>query len=173
VVVLGGFGEQKRLQRYNKRLVKVASMLACSVLVLVLIFALAAGVKYAEWDDLQEMSVAVERAAAEPVRMRASLNAANDTITAVNAVIGEYPGPHAALAQLTKLLGDDVSLEYFSMTGREIKIRGLAANAAAVIQQLTEEPSYASVLAPQAITSQGSAGLERFFLDISLASRSK
>ena len=169
MVVLGGFGEQKRLQRYNKRLVRVAATLACSIVVVIAIFALAAGFKYLEWSALQEKSAEVERAAAEPVQMRASLNLANDTITAVNAVVLAYPGPHLALAQMSKLLGDDVYLEYFSMTGREIKVRGLASNAAAVIQQLTEEPSYASVQAPQAITNMGSAGLERFFLDITLA----
>ena len=99
--------------------------------------------------------------------MRATLNEANETIRAVNAITREYPGPHLALAQLTQLLGDDVSLQYFTMAGREIEIRGGATNAAAVIQQLTEEPSYASVVAPQATTRQGD--LERFFLNISLA----
>jgi hypothetical protein len=73
-----------------------------------------------------------------------------------------------ALAQLTRILGDEVYLEYFSMSGREMKIRARSTNAAAVIQQLTEESAYESVVAPQAITNQG--GAERFSLDIRLAS---
>jgi len=167
MVVLEGFGEKKRLQRYSKRLVRVAVTLACAALVIIMIFGASAGFKYLEWTGLQKMSEEVEAAALEPSIMRATLNEANETIRAVNAITREYPGPHLALAQLTQLLGDDVSLQYFTMAGREIEIRGGATNAAAVIQQLTEEPSYASVVAPQATTRQGD--LERFFLNISLA----
>jgi general secretion pathway protein L len=169
VVVLGGFGEQKRLGRYNRRLVRVATALGVSVLLLVLISALAAGFKYLEWDKLQALSAEVQVAAEKPSRMRTALLSANETIAGANVVNSQYPGPHHALAQLTDLLGDDVSLEFLSMTGRQIKVRGLAKNAAAVIQQLTEESSYASVKSPQAITKQGTGGMERFFLDITLA----
>jgi general secretion pathway protein L len=169
VVVLEGFGEQKRLGRYNRRLIRVASSLGVSLLLLLMISALAAGFKYLEWDKLQTMSAEIEVVAQKPSQMRTALISANETIAGANAVISQYPGPHDALAELTELLGDDVSLEYLSMKGRQIKVRGLAKNAAAVIQQLTEEPSYVSVKSPQAITKQGSAGMERFFIDITLA----
>ncbi|MEH6590824.1 MAG: PilN domain-containing protein [Halioglobus sp.] len=169
VIVLEGFGEQKRLGRYNRRLIRMATALGLSILLLVLISALAAGFKYLEWDKLQEMSAEVEVAAEKPAQMRVALLSANEAIAGANVVISQYPGPHRALTELSELLGDDVSLEYLSMTGRQIKVRGLARNAAAVIQQLTEEPSYASVKSPQAITKQGTGGMERFFLDITLA----
>ena len=166
VIVLNGFGEKKRLTRYNKRLVRVASLLGCSLVLLTLIFGLAASVKYLELKQYQEMSANIGRQAKKASRMRVSLVTANETISVVNAYVAEHPNPRQVLAKLTSLLGDDASLVNFSLKGRQLKFLGRAKNAAAVIQQLTNEPSFAAVTAPTAITKV--RAVEQFSLNIEL-----
>ena len=46
---------------------------------------------------------------------------------------------------------------------------GTPSEAAAVMQKLTDEPTYSEVLAPQAIVRVGNTGLEQFSLTITLA----
>jgi hypothetical protein len=55
------------------------------------------------------------------------------------------------------------------MTGREVRLRGRAEDAAAVMQILTGEPDYAEVTAPQAIIKVANTGLEQFSLNLTLA----
>jgi hypothetical protein len=54
------------------------------------------------------------------------------------------------------------------MAGPDIRLRGRAADAALVMQQLTDEPGYQEVQAPQAI-SRVSDGQEQFYLNIRVA----
>ena len=103
--------------------------------------------------------------------MRDGLVSANDSISAANKVMANYPNPHLELARLTRLLGDSAALTDFSMNGNEIRVRGVAKDAAAIMEQLTDEAAYAQVNAPQAITRVGgSSGMEQFHLNISLRS---
>jgi hypothetical protein len=108
------------------------------------------------------------RDAAQASRMRTSLALANETIDAANRIVGLYPNPHYEIARLTQLLDDDAHIVQFAMSGREIRLRGRAADAASVMQKLTDEPAYAEVTAPQAIVKVGNTGLEQFSLNINL-----
>ena len=88
------------------------------------------------------------------------------TINAANEVVAKYPNPHVEIARLTRLLDDDVSIVSFSMNGAELRLRGRAANAASVMEQMTSEPRYAEVTAPQATVRLGDSGQEQFYLNI-------
>jgi hypothetical protein len=168
-IVVRGFGEQKREQRYRKRLIRCASlMLVAGLLVLVTVGVSTLGKKL-ELGQLEQMSEAVGREAARASRMRNSLVAANQTISAVNELIALYPNPHLELARLTHLLEDEASVVQFSMRGNEIRLRGRARDGSSVMQRLAEEADYREVTAPQAITRLGNSGLEQFYLDIRLA----
>jgi hypothetical protein len=169
VIVLSGFGERTRLQRYNRRLRRVAGMLAYCALMLILVSALAAGTKYLELGWYKEVARDIERSSAGPAERRSTLMLAGDTIAAVQDLALQYPQAHRELARLTRLLGDEAYVVHFAMTGREIRLRGRATDAAAVMQQLTDEPAYAAVTAPQAITRIGDSGLEQFYINIELA----
>ena len=172
-VVLQGFGEGKRQQRYRARLIKVGALLGYSVLVIVLIFGLAAGFKYLELEKVREMAVTVQRQAANASQIRSAMAIANESISAANKYLSAHPNPHREVARLTRLLGDDVYVQQFTMTGREIRLRGQAGNAAELMKQLTAVPAYEQVTAPQAITKMGSTGMERFVLNITLADQSQ
>jgi len=170
MIVLSGFGEKHRLQRYNKRLIRVAGMLAFCAVIAVIMFGLAAGVKHLELNQYREMSADIQRQAAEASRMRSSLAIANETITTVNAFVSAQPNPHYELARLTRLMGDGAALRHFSMRGKNIKLRGRALDAAAVMQQLTDEPAYGEVTGP--IRKVGNTELEQFDFNIALVDES-
>jgi len=169
MIVLSGFGEKKRLQRYNKRMVRVASTLAYCAVLLVIIFGTAAGMKYLELQQLSSLSEKVKSQASNALEMRTAIVSANETIAAVNELVLQRPNPHFEMVRLSQMLGDDVSLIQFTMQGAGLDIRGIADDAAVIVQQLTDEPAYASVTAPQAITKYFNTGQEQFFLNIELA----
>ncbi len=172
VIVLSGFGEQKRLSRYNKRLIKVASTLGYCAVLLVVLFGAAAGVKYMQLEQLRSSSAEIQALASQAIQNRSDIVKANETIAAVNELMAQRPSPHYELARLSKLLGDDASLLQLSVHGTAMDVRGVADDAAVVVQQLTEEPAYAQVTAPQAITKYFNTGQEQFFLNILLAGAS-
>jgi general secretion pathway protein L len=166
MVVVRGFGEGLREQRYRRRLLQSAGLLAVIALLLMAMAGVAALFKGAELQRLEQMSAAITRDAAEASRLKTLLAAANETINAANEVVALYPNPHAEIARLTRLLGDDASIASFAMSGPEIRLRGQAADAALVMQQLTDEPGYLEVVAPQAIVRLGDTGQEQFHLNI-------
>jgi len=168
-VVISGFGEGARLGYYRKRLIRVGAMLVYAAIILLLIFGVSAASKYFELQSVREMAAAVEREAASASELRSSLALAHETITAADKYVAEHPNPHRELARITKLLGDDVSVQQFTMNGRDIRLRGQARNAAEVMSQLTAEPAYEEVTAPQALTKLGNTGMERFVFSITLA----
>ena len=168
MVVVQGFGEGLRERRYRRRLLQCAGLLAAIALLLLAMAGAAAAFKGAELQRLEQAFAAATDKAAEASRLKALLALANETIGAANQVVALYPNPHAELARLTRLLGDDTSISSFAMAGPDIRLRGKAADAAAVMQLLTDEPGYRDVLAPQAIT-RVPDGQEQFYLNLRAA----
>lgn len=168
MVVVNGFGEGLRERRYRRRLLHSAALVGVVAVLLLAMVAVGAGFKQAQLRRLEAMSADTMRAAAEASRLRSLLAQANETIAAANEVMTQYPNPHAELARLTRLLGDDASLSSFSMQGPALTVRGRAADAAQVMADLTDEPGYVDVRAPQAFTRLDS-GLEQFSLEFRVA----
>ena len=166
MVVVRGFGEELRERRYAKRLLRTTIMLSVIAVLLLSIVAVATGLKGVGLQRVQVMAATTQRESADASRMRSSLVAANETIAAVNQIVMKYPNPQVEIARLTHLLGDEVSVERFSMQGLEIDLRGRAVDAASVMQRLTDQPDYAEVAAPRAITRVRGTQLEQFYLSI-------
>jgi len=167
-IVLQGFGEGLRESRYRKRLGRNALVVLVAAALVLVISAVAAGMKYLEMQQMQQLASAVQRESAKATSMRSSLGLANETITAVNAMVVEHPSPHFELTRVTHLLPDGASLTNFTMEGRSLKIKGKAADAATIFQILTDNPAYAQVKSPRAITKLGNTGLEQFYLELQL-----
>ncbi len=168
MVVVQGFGEGLRQRRYRRRLLQCAGLLAAVALLLLAMAGAAAAFKGAELQHLEQAFAAASDKAAEASRLKALLAVANETIGAANQVVALYPNPHAELARLTRLLGDDTAISSFAMAGPDIRLRGRAGNAAQVMQLLTDEPGYGDVVAPQAITRLPD-GEEQFYLNFRAA----
>lgn len=169
-VALQGFGERLRDQRYRSRLNRLALLCVYALFALVLLsglFALTQSVRLGKVEAIYENAKSQAREASQ---WRSELAQANEHIFAAQNIALNYPSPHAELSRLTALLNDDVALLQFNQRGNSIRIQGNGKNVAEVMQQLTEHPSYAEVKAPQAITKLGNTGLERFMLDLTVAS---
>ncbi|MEM9255508.1 MAG: PilN domain-containing protein [Pseudomonadota bacterium] len=168
VVVVNGFGEVVRQRRYRGRLRRSGLLLGASALLLLAIIAVAAVGKRVELERLVSMSEQVERDAASAAQLRNTLAAANEGVAALQSVALQFPNPHFEIARLTELLDDTVSVERFSMNGLQIDLRGRAADAAAVMAQLTDQADYAEVTAPRAISRVAGTEREQFYLTIRL-----
>ena len=167
-ITLKGFGEARRDELYLGRLKKSAAMLAyCCVMVVFLGSALTMA-KFLELEQYRVFASEVQERSKSASTMRESVLRANDAVNAIKTLQAENPNPHLELARLTRLLSDDAYLESLSMTGRDLRIRGRAANAAEIMEMLNKEPAYGSVTAPQAIVKTPD-GQERFTLSISLS----
>jgi len=168
MVEVQGFGEGRRRQRYRRRLLQSAGIVALIATLLLLAIGVSATFKGAQLRQLETLSAATERDAEAASGYRSLLAAANNTIAAANEVVARYPSPHAEIARLSRLLGDDASITSFAMTGANIRLRGRAADAAKVMEQLTNEPAYLD-MTPQAIVKLGDTGQEQFSLNFQVA----
>ncbi|MCP5130106.1 MAG: PilN domain-containing protein [Pseudomonadales bacterium] len=168
MVVVRGFGESLREQRYRGRLLHTAALVAVVAALLLAMAGVSALFKGAELRRLETMSAATMLQAKDASGLRAVLAQATETINAANEVVARYPNPHTELARLTALLGDEASLSSFSMEGADVRVRGKAADAALVMSNLTDEPGYLEVRAPSAFSRQDN-GLEQFTLEFSVA----
>ena len=168
-VVVRGFGESRRELRYRRRLLRSMVVVALGAGVLLLMAAVSAGTKRAELAQLEALAASTQREAAAPSRMRARVALASETVGAAQALIVAHPNPHYEIARLTRLLSDAAHVLQFSMKGREIRLRGRAEDAAAVMQILTGESDYVEVTAPAAIIKVANSGLEQFSLNLTLA----
>tara|TARA_R110001592_G_scaffold215025_2_gene468283 strand:+ start:52182 stop:53201 length:1020 start_codon:yes stop_codon:yes gene_type:complete len=165
MVVVQGFGEGLRERRYRRRLLQSGALIAAIGLLVLAMVGVSTLFKSAELQHLERVAEVTEEAATEASRLKSLLAVANETIAAANAVVAAYPNPHVEIARLTRLLGDDASISNFSMAGKEIRLRGLAEDAAVVMEEFTSEPCYLGVKAPQPIR-RLSNGQEQFYLDI-------
>jgi len=168
MVMVFGFGEAPRLRRNRRRLSRMAAIAAYCLLAVMLLFALAAGARYLQLQKVRDMQERVERSAKGAVELRTTLASSKAMIAAVNSLLAEHPSPHKELVRLTAHLGDDTWLGAFEMQGMNIKIEGESSDASAVLQQLLDNPVYALVEAPVAISSVA-PGRERFVLNLTLA----
>ena len=166
MVVVEGFGEARRESSYRKRLIRAATMIVLAGLVLLAMVGTAATLKAWELQSVQKMAATTERRSSDANRLRASLGVSNALIAGVNDVVLAYPNPHIELSRLTHLLKDEEFVNNFSMQGLEIELVGRAANAASVMERLTDESDYAEVTAPRAITRVQNSQAEQFYLSI-------
>ncbi len=166
MVVIRGFGEADRERQYRRRLIRVGGMLAVAGVMLLLLATVGAGFKKLELGRLESVAATTQREAADASRMRSALGAANETIAAVNAVTALYPDAHRELARLTRLVGDSAYVERLGINGQEIDLRGRAADAAAVMELLTEQDDYMGVTAASPIRKIPGTNVEQFHLKI-------
>ncbi|AQA18283.1 hypothetical protein BST95_08615 [Halioglobus japonicus] len=167
-VVIEGFGEGKRLERYRRRLLWVSGLLGGAALVFLLAIAISAGLKNIELGAVQEIAQTTQRDTANASQMRAALGQANEAIAVINELQIAHPSAHLELARLTALVGDDAYIERFSMNGTNIDLRGRAVDASSLMQLLTEQGVYRSVSAASPIRRAPGQEKEQFHLKISM-----
>ncbi|WP_409524918.1 PilN domain-containing protein [Nitrincola sp. MINF-07-Sa-05] len=167
-VVIGGFGESARNQRYEKKLNRLLLGVVYSVLMLALIPAVPVLAKHQQLQKLERLQQRVQTDAQEAVQLRATLAASNERASMINHLLSTQHDPYKQLQTLTALLGDDVWLASMELRENRLRIDGRAANAAGLMQTLSQRPEFVEVRSPSAIRRERS-GEERFVLDIMLS----
>ncbi|KGE04741.1 PilN domain-containing protein [Pseudohaliea rubra] len=168
MAVINGFGEGRREALYRRRLGRVGMMLGACLLLVLALAGVYAGGKQFELARVSALATERSRAAGDVTALREAIADANRQILAARELIARYPNPHEELARLTRLLDDDAWVAHFSANGPDLRIRGRAGDAAAVMQTLSAEKAYSEVTAPQAISRVGNSEVEQFYLDIRL-----
>ena len=166
-IALRGFGEDARLGRNRRRLARMALTLGACLILLIAISAVSAGVKYLELQRVVEMQQRAEQAAEEAVALRESMADARSMLDVTEELMREYPSPYGELQRLTRLLENDTWISGVEFRGDAIRLEGQSANASTVMQQLLDDPAYASVQAPVAFRADRTGG-ERFVFDLTL-----
>lgn len=172
VVVLSGFGEAARQGRNKKRMIRAGMGIAYCLIALVACFAVAAGMKYLELQQVRAIYESTENRAANAVKLRSELSVGKQQVAAVNAIIAKNLDPRTELTRLSRLLDDATWLTGVDIQGTKIRIDGHSLDAAALMQKLVDEPAYEEVSAPAAIRKDSRSRTERFVLDLRLATES-
>jgi len=164
-VVIGGFGEERRLARARRRYLRIGGLVA---LALCLVLALVASpVLRKQWDvsNLDSRLAAATREAGDAVSDREALSQANTRLTAISAYADAHPDPQEVLGRLSALLPDTVYLTHFEVQGRSVTVSGLAENAAGIMEILSAQPGFDEIRAPSAITRDPATGREAFMIE--------
>ncbi|MDO6746790.1 PilN domain-containing protein [Gilvimarinus sp. 1_MG-2023] len=168
-VVLEGFGEHHRNKLYKKRLFSLGGFFILGLFSLSLLLALPAIYQNHRYAEVQQALEASEDAAAVAMRYRNKLLENNNTLEALQREKTETISPLIPLAILSDQLGDDAWLGGYEQERGKIEVSGYANNAAELIQQLTEGGDFKGVKPVSAIRQVRRSNVERFELELQLA----
>lgn len=167
-VVLQGFAEGLRNQRYAARLKKLGVWGVCIFGLSIALMAIPVGLRAIQLNHYEAELIHAQQASAPAVRFRNALAADNERITEVNRQFVLANNPHRELVRLTALLDDTIYLNSYEQTTARIRIDGMAINAAQLMSVLSDTAWYVDVKAPSAIRREGRIEMERFVLDLTL-----
>lgn len=168
-VIIEGFGEGFRNQRYTRQLKKLGLWAGLILVLSLLLIMIPAGLRAIQLNYYQNELAEAQQASRAAVEYRNNLTASNERILEANRQLASAGNPHRELVRLTALLNDEVYLNTFEHTAGRIRIDGMADNAAQLMSILSESVWYSDVKAPSAIRRDNRSGLERFVLDLTLA----
>ena len=166
-VVIQGYGEAARDQRYHNRMKRVIAGLLYSFLMVCALVGVMMVFKYWQMQALEAEYVQVQESAAEAVELRSSLAEQNARVSGINKLIAGSYNPHPQISKLSEVLADDTWLASMNIKGNTMRLNGRAENATALMESLSNRSEFSEVAAPTAITSARGQG-ERFVFDITL-----
>ncbi len=165
LLVIEGFGEARRYQRYRRRLRRLGFYTVYGLLLMLAILSAPMAVRYAQLQAYESLYEETRREAGEAIRLRSQLTASEQRLNDIKAELAASGQPYRELVRLTSLLGDDAWLSQFELRGDRLRIQGEANNAAALMQELSTRGWYTDVRASSAIRRQRS-GAESFALEM-------
>ena len=167
-IVINGFGELPRYQRYQRRIKWLIAGTVYSLLMLGLLISIPVAVKYQQLEIRDKQYTAVQESSAQAVALRTQLSVNNERAREINHLLASSPDPYPIIERLSELLSDNIWLSMVDIKGDKIRIEGFASNAAALMQKLSEQPEIEKVSAPSAIRFDSRSKREHFVLDLSM-----
>src|SRR5690554_257406 len=168
-LVIEGFGETKRNQRYRRRLGQFTLWCGLAVLCLLALAAVPGVYKAHQLEQLEEAYTEVNRSSRQAVEARSALARQNELLDHLNSLTQATTNPVYALDRITRMLEDDVWISRYIQKGRVVEIDGHATNAAELMQELSNSPEFDKVEARSGFRQAGNTGLERFQLEVTFA----
>lgn len=164
-LVLGGFGEARRLafaaRRRRTGLVLLASAVAIACLI-----ALTPSLQLKlRANEARAAYAALAASAAPAIARREALLRAADQTTALQQRLADRIEPLRLLDVLTRILPDDTALQSLQLVGTKVTVTGFTANASTLMQLLGNQPGFRDVRAPGAATRVPGAEKEAFTIE--------
>lgn len=172
-IVLAGFGESRRLEKYKKKLLSGALRGSAALLGLVVLLSLPAIWLSQSADKLLRYQQRVEAQTEAVVRVRDNLFSRQEKIDLAENFFATYPGYRPWLHTVAELTADSVFFNRMSFDRSNLTVSGLAANAADYQTELATSGRVSSVNAPSAFTRDVRAGKERFTLVMTLGEEAR
>lgn len=168
-IVIKGFGEWRRARGYSKRLFQLAGYLAYIALIGVLILAVPGAVRGLQADKMERYYAEAEKEAKAAVSLRNQLAENNARAEYLQELVQQQVNYRRFLQHLTSITDDTVYLRRLDVDGDKVAMQGWAANAAAYMQNLSEDSNFQEVKAPSPIRRDARSGLEQFSLTLRIA----
>lgn len=164
MVVMKGFGEQRRLASMRSQRIRILLMLAFTML---LVAALASSHFWqirARVLEAQDQFAQLQSEVALYVDSRSALATANEKAAAIAAYLDGQVNVPQLLETLTDLLPDNAWVSRLDLDGRRIRINGQADDAAELMEKLRAQPEFFELRALSPIT-RGRDGKDSFHFE--------
>ncbi len=161
-IVVTGFGEKSRLNRYAARLKKIILYIAACVVCLTGILSVPLMYKHFEAKELRASLVSLQLQSKGAMQARSNLANVNGAMKELNQSLRDSVSVVASLEYLTNTLPDDSWLSLYEQKGNKIQISGTSKHAANLMQKFTDHELLFNVKSPSAIRKVGKRGLESF-----------
>lgn len=171
MVVLQGFGESLRDRLYKKRLSVFAANMAMGLVALLVLLALPLMYQSYRLAKVEQLLADSRQQARVAMGYRNSLAGNNAHLAVLQQQIGAGAQPLEPLRVLSQQMDTSAWLGSYQQTNNVVEVDGYAANAAALIQQLTASEAFDEVKSVSAIRKLGREQIERFRLELHLAAR--
>lgn len=170
-VVLTGYGESKRQGRFASRLKSLWFKFGAILFLLCLLPAMVSGFRFLQLEKVKQQYEALKLSSENSVKLKAELNRNNGVAQHLSDLIDQNPDPLMQLQFLTDKANDEVWLRTFNLSPGRLQVTGYAVNAADLISELSELPTYDQVKQQGGIRRDRASGNETFTLDIKLSEK--
>ena len=167
-IIIEGFGERLRRDRYLKILREVGSRGGAAILALLMILSVPSVWLSQSAAQMMQMRSETEARTRGVVAVRDDLMVRQDKLDRASAFFDDYPDYRPWIHTLSAMTPDSVFLNRLGLKQAELTISGLAENAANYQTQLATSGRFDKLNAPSAFTRDTRAKRERFTLVMTL-----
>lgn len=168
-VELAGFGEGRRLRRRNRRRVFLLVLAGTMLVAVMAAMVLPTWQSRVVFMQSQAMVQQLGQEAADAVQSRDKLIVGVERLRRLDVFLKEMPNPLVILNTLSLSFPDSAYVESYAQEGRVVRIRGLADDAALLMQTLREVPQFSGIRSTAAISEDARTKKERLRVEFELA----
>ena len=167
-IVIGGFGELQRL-RHLRHLRRICiGLLALTMVMCIAIAVTPTAQLWLRGKEAASQMEQLKRRVAPVVSEREAFILSINRLGTLSDVLSARIDPLRVMDIVTKVLPDDTSVQIMQVQGAKVTINGLTASAAALMQQLSNQPGLHDVKAPTGASRPQGAQRENYVIEFTL-----